>query len=416
MLDCDAGRAIGRRRLARRLQTRDENVFESSTEVVLSALTLVVGGAGCLLLGRWLKLNPLLTGALYVWHSALGLYYSNYILTNGGDAFVYYQKAKIGFVELDLGTDFIVWLSSFLTNIGFTYWSLALVYNIIGAVGVTFFYAALKDVAARHRSTFLQLLVLICVFVPSLSFWTSGIGKDSLAVLSVGLFLWAITSFERRRLAAIAAVAVMLPVRPHMAGLMVLSAGAGTLVMSNMRVSTRFSMAAIATAAAIFAIPTALSYVGTDRFASIAEYIADRQEMNMGGGSSIDITGMNPVMRMFSYLYRPLPNEASGFAQLAASLDNLFLILLTIVGVVGIIRAGAIRVFRSQAIALLYGIGGLIILSQVTANLGLATRQKWMVIPALMLVFVEAWRMVSEDSARERANLGRHAGFSQALQ
>src|SRR3954447_20251855 len=210
-------------------------MFESPNEVILSAIVVLSGCIVTVMFGRWLRLSSLPVTLLYLWHSALGFVFSNYVLNNGGDAFAYYQKALFGFVQADLGTDFVVWLTSFPTTLGFTYWPLSFLYNVIGSIGLVLFYAALKEAASPQPSRLMQLLVFVCAAVPSLSFWTSGIGKDSISLFSVGLFLWSITAFERRQVAAGVAALVMLAVRPHIAGIMVMSIGIGTLFVSRLR-------------------------------------------------------------------------------------------------------------------------------------------------------------------------------------
>lgn len=373
------------------------------SEFVPSAFVFLAGSVACVGLGKWLKLHFGVVVTLIVWHGLLAIYYASYVLQNGGDAFVYFQRARFDFVEPGLGTNFIVWLTSFPVALGLGFGPVSLLYNAIGTFGLIFFYAAVRETGAFSlESRIIGLAALLCLFVPSLSFWTSGIGKDSIAFFSVGLFILSAMDIGRRQPAAITAVLVMLAVRPHIAALMVLSIAAGTVFAAQVRGSVRFSAAAIGVAGVVFAVPLALAYSGTARFESIAEYIADRQEQNLGGGSSIDITGMNPVVRLLSYLYRPLPNEASGLDQLFASLDNLFLIALTLLGIVGIYRAGFIRVFRRHGILLIYGLACLVLLSQVTANLGLATRQKWMLVPALMIAFLGAWSTVREERTRKQ--------------
>ena len=186
---------------------------------------------------------------------------------------------------------------------------------------------------------------------------------------------------------------------------MVLSAAAGTAFVAELRASVRFGVASLATAGAVFFVPLALVYSGTTRFTSIAEYISDRQEQNLAGGSSIDIAGMDPVSRLLSYLFRPLPNEASGLAQLATSIDNVVLVGLTLVALVALYRAGIVKTFRHYGTALLYGVMALVLLSQVTANLGLAARQKWMAVPALMLVLCGALSLAGAEAARRRSRV-----------
>jgi hypothetical protein len=378
-------------------------MFESLNEFVLSMIVLLAGGVTCLAIGRWLGLRPVIIVLMYAWHTAFGFYYSNYVLVNGGDAFGYYLRARYDFVELGFGTEFIVWLTSIPVSLGLSYWPVALLYNVIGATGVLFIYKALSETqAVAGESKFGKLLVFLCVFVPSFNFWTAGIGKDAIACFSVGLFLWSTMSFERRQPATIGAILVMLLIRPHMAVLMVVSVAIGALFAAEVRGSIRVGVAALATIASIFAVPMALAYAGTARFASIGEYINDRQEQNLGGGSSIDLIGMNPVLRLFSFLYRPLPNEANGIDQLAASMDNVLLIGFTLMAITWIFRAGAVRLFRANSMVILYALMGIVLLSQVTANLGLATRQKWMMLPAIMLIFISAWGMARQAAAKKR--------------
>jgi hypothetical protein len=378
-------------------------VFESSNEFVLSAIVLLVGGALCVFVGRRLSVHPLLAAVLFTWHTVLATLYSQYVLTYGGDPLAYYMRARFDFVQPSFGTDFIVWITSIPVSFGFPFWPISYLYNFVGALGLTFFVAALQETGARLRgSGFGSALFIFFAFMPSLSFWTSGIGKDAIAFLSVGLFIWSTIELRRRRLLVAAAVLIMLPVRPHIAGLMLIGALAGILIAPDIRATARLVMTIAASIAAFFAVPLGMVYAGTGRFSSLAEYISDRQTKNTMGGSSLDITGMNPAMRLFTFIYRPLPREASGADQLAASVENLLLIAVTAVGLVIVYRAGPLRVLRRYGVAATYGLLCVVLLSQITANLGLATRQKWMALPALLFVVLGAWRMLAEQRAHNR--------------
>lgn len=374
-------------------------MFESQTEIVLTGIVLIAGGCLSLAVGKWLRLNAVTVLLLYLWHTALSFYFSNYVLQNGGDAFTYYQKARFDAAEPGIGTDFVTWITSLPVILGLSYWPISLLFNVVGSIGLLFFYSALNGTSKPASKSFLStLLIFLCAFLPSLSFWTSGIGKDAIAFLSVGLFLWSTVNFESRQLSMIAAILIMLLVRPHMAVIMVLSVGVGVLFVKELRGAVRFRGIALAAAAAVFAVPFALLYSGAGRFQTIGQFITERQSQNLGGGSSIDIYGMNPALRLLSFLYRPLPNEVSGIEQFAGSIENLILIALTLGGIVAIRRAGAVGLFRRYAISSIYALVALGVLSQVTANLGLAARQKCMIVPALLLIFIAALRAPSRKS------------------
>lgn len=378
-------------------------MFESSIETVLSAIVLVAGGILCVLVGKRLSISPLLTTILFVWHTALGTFYSWYALVYGGDPLEYYMRAQFDYVGPTLGTDFIVWITSLPVSLGFPFWPTSYLFNVVGALGLVVWAAALRDTGARLTSGgFGSVLTALYLFLPSLSFWTSGIGKDAISFLCVATFLWASLEFRERKLATVAAVLLMFPVRPHIAGLMLIGLLVGTVLASDLKASTRMAMTVGGAIAAFFAIPVAMFYAGTGQFSTIAEYIGDRQTKNLNGGSSLDITSMNPAMRLATFLYRPFPNEATALDQLAAAAENMLLIALTLFGIVVIYRAGMLRVFRRYGTAAVYGLLCTGLLSQVIANLGLATRQKWMAVPALMFVVLGAWQILMEDRARNR--------------
>lgn len=379
-------------------------IFESLNELVLSGIIVLASGAVCVLAGKYLKVHPVLAAVLFAWHTLLATAYNWYVLTEGGDPLNYFVRARFDYVAPSLGTDFIVWITSVPVSLGFPFMAVSYLFNFIGSLGLVFFAAALQDSGARlfHKS-FGSILFALFLFIPSMSFWTSGIGKDSLAFLSVSLFLWSTAHLRRRQIAAGIAVLLMIPVRPHIAGIMLIAIVAGGLFAANLRASARVGLTAAAGLAAFFAVPAAMLYAGTGQFSTISDYITDRQEHNLGGGSSIDITGMNPAMRLLTFLYRPLPNEAVGADQLVASAENLLLIAVTLLTIVVAYRAGFVRVFRRYGIALTYTAGCVLLLSQVTANLGLATRQKWMALPALLFVALSAWQMFVEERSRNRA-------------
>lgn len=391
-------------------------MFNNPSDFILSAIIFLTGGTLCIIVANRLKLSLSLVIPLVLWHTALSIYYANYVLIKSGDALGYYNRAKFEIVNLAVGTEFVDWLTSFPVGWGLSFGAVSMLYNMLGTLGLVFFCGTMQETGVFSVGPRLvKRIAVTCLFLPSLSFWTSGIGKDSLAFLSAGLFLWSTMNIGRRPSAAIAAVLIMFAVRPHIAGLMVLSIAGGMMFAAEVKRKVRISAAVVATAAAVFMVPFVLVATGASEAQSFDEYVDYRQDQNNNGGSSIDISAMNPFVRILSFTYRPMPYEANGIDQFAASLDNLFLILLTLVGLGAITQIGFTRVFRRYSIMSIYGFSVLVILSQTIANLGLATRQKWMLIPAFMIVFVTALSEVREVRALKRSSRGYLAGAAQQL-
>jgi hypothetical protein len=142
----------------------------------------------------------------------------------------------------------------------------------------------------------------------------------------------------------------------------------------------------------IFILPFILEYVGLGRSISIdtiISYIKSRQNVNMGGGSSIDIRQMNLPYQLFTYLFRPLPYEAHSVFAFLSSIDNVLILTVFTLSFLSIISLKGQKFnlnhpTENRLFLLIFGMAMLIILSLTTANLGIAVRQKWMVLPILL--------------------------------
>jgi hypothetical protein len=230
--------------------------------------------------------------------------------------------------------------------------------------------------------------------MPSVSFWSSAIGKDAISFMATGLALWAALDFRRRKLIMIVAVIVMLVVRPHMAVLMVLAISVSMLLQTMVSFAQRTLVGGMALASAAWLVPFALNYSGlgsTDVAINLAAYVEQRQGYNQKGGGGIDISGMSLPMQLFTYLFRPLPFEAKDLFSLAASLDNVVLLVLVVLGGLEMLkrRKNAMRVTSENRVFLwVYLLFASLPLAVTTANLGIAVRQKWMFAPMLIFLFV----------------------------
>ena len=58
-------------------------------------------------------------------------------------------------------------------------------------------------------------------------------------------------------------------------------------------------------------------------------------------GGAVDIASMSLPMQLFTYMFRPLPMEASSVFQLASSVDNVILLYLMVVGGIAAIGVSA---------------------------------------------------------------------------
>lgn len=328
---------------------------------------------------------------LYAWHSLFCLVYAIYAVENGADALVYYLKAQQGEFMALFGTGAVVNIAMpFVTGLNLSFLGACLLFNIFGAIGLIAFDTCLQEVTA-NKSKLLRRFATLIVLLPSISFWSSALGKDSLAFMAAALTLYATLNMSRRLVLLILSILVMALVRPHIAGIMVIALTGSLVLQRRLPLGQRVFLGAAALAATAAMVPFALSYAGlgeAEGADDIMNYVEHRQSVNTQGGSSVDLASMSLPLQLFSYLFRPMPYEASSIFALAASMDNVILIFLAIAGAAQIIKHRRHKLAGNRAFMWFYCLLTWLILAITTANLGIAVRQKWMFAPLLIYLFI----------------------------
>lgn len=367
--------------------------YASSAWHVLSAtLVLLVGALVTLAVGRKFDTRPKWGLFLYFWHTIFCVFYAKLVMDHGGDAADYFEASLSPSPDFSVGTHGVSYFTHiFSSYLGFSYLGVSFVFNILGVIGLLAFDAVLRTVT-RGRRRFLRWLAVAIVLLPSVSFWSAAIGKDSVAFMATGLVLWASMSMPRRSWLMIVAIACMFAVRPHIAAVMIMALAASMVISSKLSLKWRVMLTGAALSAAAAVVPFALQYAGlgeTIDAATIELYVQTRQGYNQQGGGAIDIASMSLPMQLFTYVFRPLPLEAHDVFGLAASLDNVVLLLLAMLAVWGTIRRRGTRVvLKNRQFLWIYCVGTWLILATTTANLGISVRQKWMFMPMLVCLMI----------------------------
>lgn len=376
--------------------------FGSAYDVATTFLILILTILMATKVGRLFGLNDKKGLVLFLWHSIFCFAYIIYSEKFGSDSIRYYENSALYNIGFDLGTKFILWVTAFLTQIlQLSYLNCFLLFNFIGYVGLLAFAGAVQQ-ATSNSSIKVKYLGLLIVFLPSVSFWSSALGKDAISFMATGLALWASLNFKKRLPIFLFAVIAMLMVRPHMAAVMLAAYALAFIFDRQTSILQRFIVGSTAIILSGIMIPFAMQYAGlgdAENVSDVQDYIDQRQEYNLEGGSSLDISSMSLPMQLFTYLFRPLPYEANNIFALAASLDNVILLFLVVWGVSAIIKRYKPLVGSNRAFLWLYVFMAWLIFATTTANLGIAMRQKWMLAPMLifLLLSVIGTRKVSNE-------------------
>jgi len=326
---------------------------------------------------------------IFVWHTFFSIVYFIYTLSNQADARKYYRVSldnEFGFFP---GTKFIYYVTSIPTKIlDASYINTALFYNFIGALGLIFLYKSLKNFLVS-----LPWYWIVVLFIPSMSFWSSGLGKDAISFCATCLFLYAITTSKKTTLLAVISFVMMFMVRPHIAAIMLISYVIYFVIRSKTHIVVKSMVLPFIGIGVFLSIGFVQQYIGLEDASldSVTGYIDERQVSNLGGGSSLDIASMSYPMQMFTYIFRPLPFEAHNIVSLVTAIENTAILSLFLYILFKI--KFNLKIFVQGKLLWLFTYAFLTctILAVTTANLGIATRQKWMFMPVLLYLLIFAF-------------------------
>lgn len=288
---------------------------------------------------------------------------------------------------------------------GYLYWIIGptlvggfIIYSWLGFWGLLLFQRALSlavpDGAVRRYA-------LLVLFLPSLQFWPSSIGKDAWMTLCLGLGAYGAARLFTHRRGGVLCLALSLGgvslVRPHMAVLLIGGVFVGYLLRPS---NPRARLGPILKGAGVLVLVIAGSLLVTqaEKFfgvdgsndssvQSVQEFTVDRTQQ---GGSAIEAEPVRSPLQLpgatVSVLLRPFPWEADSLQSLAASAETLLLVALAWRGRRSLLALPRrLRSHPYTGFVLTYVLLFVVAFSSV-ANLGILSRQRVQVFPFVLVL------------------------------
>jgi hypothetical protein len=251
---------------------------------------------------------------------------------------------------------------------------------------------------------------LMILFLPTMLFWPSTIGKDAWVVFTLGLGSYGVARILRRHRFGYPLVAVALPamamVRPHMAALFAVSFLAGFLLrLGDSSVKRSASgwvvglvLIGVGVSSALLNFSEEMGRSETSEDAALTERVrADVDEIfertdqltSDGGGQFQSRPVRGPVDLLHAILtvpFRPFPWEGHNYQAQIAGLEGLLLLGLVVAAIprlAGLPR----RLLRTPYVvmATAYSLGFIVAFSNV-GNFGILTRQRAQLLPMLLVL------------------------------
>ncbi len=298
-----------------------------------------------------------------------------------------------------LGTPFVNWSTGILfAIIGSSLLGGFVVHSALAFVGGWYFYKAFRLAFPEGDS---RLFAILIFYLPSMWYWPSSLGKDSLVMLFLGLgvygfaLLFRAVMFRGLVCAGLGLLGTFM-IRPPIATALMVAAAAAFLLRPARRQSPQVTamtwliMVPALAFVAFFTITHTATYLGNSN--AIEAFQANRStDFNTGetGSNFTPPDALSPVgfpQAVITTNFRPFPWEAGGFFPTLTSLEGVLLGLLILARRREIFRG--LRRWRSNGM-ILFALGAFLAFSVILsslANFGLLARQRTQVLPFLFML------------------------------
>lgn len=364
-------------------------------QIMLSVAILIVSFLLVFVFGCKQKKDISFIVLIFFWHTFFSITYYFFTFYNTADATLYYSRSLTENVNFYPGSPFVHYFSSlFSRGLEASYLNTTLCFGFFGTLGLIFLYLSLKKFLEKISWHWIFLL-----FIPSMSFWSSGLGKDSISFFAACLFLYTITTNKKIYILLPISFFFMFMVRPHIALMMIVSFIIYFILKSKVHILFKITTLPIIVSGIILSSSFVQQYVGLEEASidSVSSYVDQRQGYNQSGGSSIDLQSMSYPMQIFTYIFRPLPFDAHSALALFTSIENTILLFLFIY----ILFKNKFRLYTftegKNTWLLIYAFLTCSMLAITTANLGIATRQKWMFMPIFLYLLIYAFYQYKQN-------------------
>jgi hypothetical protein len=304
------------------------------------------------------------------------------------------------------GTDRVAALSWTLHRIpGVGYHGTKVFFSFAGFCGVFAVYRAWC--VAQNRTSWRLLAIIL--FMPSIMWWSSILGKDPLMMLGVGLFLLGVATVLRNRFLSgtgigLAGLLLAVGIRGWL-GPILLAPLAVLVAAHSRRPLTFIVLGSVTIGYFVFGFTSLVQTLGISTVAETLQLTGNIASSFEQAGSNLtvqqDLSTIGGALRflplgIFTALVRPLPGEVNNFFGFLAGLEGLAILLL---GLAALMRA---RTNELKEDTFLWFSATVALWAFVYAfisyhNLGSATRYRLQVLPVFIIALLHCARWIKYD-------------------
>jgi hypothetical protein len=369
---------------------------EILTAVSIIALLISIGAIGFSWSRSTITKLTICTILLFV-HIGASLYYYLYSQASAADSSMYYFD-PYGFANgpWGLSTQFVMKLCQLLkVQFGASYLDCFLLFQSIGFAGMMIMARVFDEIEANvgvsERRGYWVLL-----FLPSVSFWTSAIGKDAPVFFAISLCVWAALSLRARFLYFGISLAVLTIFRAHIAFMAAIAFAVAVFFGSSISFGRKAGILAVALVGIFVTSGAVENSLGVDptSLSSVTSFLDDQNNVFSTIAGTSSLGNASYAARVVGLLFRPFFIDAHGMLGIVASIENVGVVI-AMLYVIGH-RRDFMLLFRRVPFFRFVSIFAFIVLFSLTLvyyNIGLGLRERVMAYPMIFSILVALWSL-----------------------
>ena len=329
---------------------------------------------------------------LLLYHTGMSVFYYAFQPWPPLDTAAYYQfafEAKNLYDSSAVGKQYVsLVLYPFVKYMHLSFFSGFMLFNVIGFIGLLFFYITMKSLLNNSEKAIKFLNIII--FLPGISYWTAPISKESIMFLGITMILYSLVNLGKRFIYFSLACIFIALIRPHIFVMIIVALLIAMVFLAKTKLIQKLIFLPLLFILLVPAHSLLLQQTKLDTVdLETAEEFIEERGVNWGGGSGVDIQNYNPVFKFFTYLYRPLFVDVHSVPAALASCENLIYLIISL----QMLSFKFLKFIKNEknlflSFNLLFFFIGAVLLSHTEGNLGTAVRHKIMIMPSLLALYL----------------------------
>jgi len=363
-----------------------QEFFPDIYDMLQMLIVIYFGWVLTIRLSHFLNVEQGVGQSIFIWHFLLSITFFIYSLNFVSDATSYYEASFfMDEKNYESSTKITYAFYDFLiTSLSLSYLGISSLAGVIGTIGLIFLYAMLREISHYKKST--RKYIIFLVFLPSLSFWTGGLGKDGLVFLFINLILWSNYDYRNRLIIMIVSTIALFLFRPHIAIPMFALTLFGSYLTINIKPKIKKLLGVIIVILASIIALYGLKTIGLS--SNVFEFIQERMILTEFGESAFNLKDKNIFAIITNFLFFPIFIEQISIKYIPLITEGVVILLVSLIMIFKNVVKGRGPYPKDFYLILLIFLVILIALSLSLSNYGLLFRQKIMLLPLLFyLVF-----------------------------